>query len=41
MNRLAAGQFAEFFEAVYGYGPFPWQARVAGRGRWISSRPLP
>ena len=31
MSELTAGQFADFFQALYGYGPFPWQERLARR----------
>ena len=29
MNALSADRFTEFFREVYGYDPFPWQARLA------------
>ena len=31
MNDLTAAQFDEFFHALYGYDPFPWQSRLARR----------
>ena len=31
MNAITPTQFGEFFEALYGYGPFPWQAELARR----------
>ena len=31
MSELTAGQFGDFFQALYGYGPFPWQDRLARR----------
>ncbi len=31
MNALAPDHFGEFFNAIYGYKPFPWQARLAHR----------
>ena len=31
MSELTAGQFGDFFHALYGYGPFPWQERLARR----------
>ena len=31
MNKVTSAQFDEFFESVYGYGPFPWQAELARR----------
>ena len=31
MSILSAEQFGEFFEAVYGHPPFPWQIRLAHR----------
>ncbi len=31
MNAVTSVQFSEFFEALYGYGPFPWQAELARR----------
>ena len=31
MNAVASMQFSEFFVALYGYGPFPWQAELARR----------
>ncbi len=37
-------QFAEFFQAVYGYDPFPWQKRLAARvckGDWPHVIALP
>lgn len=37
-------QFAEFYQAVYGYEPFPWQSRLAKRvcaGSWPRAIALP
>ena len=31
MNGLTVAQFDEFFRALYGYDPFPWQSRLALR----------
>ena len=31
MSSLNPAQFDEFFHALYGYDPFPWQARLARR----------
>ena len=31
MSGLTSEQFGEFFQALYGYGPFPWQDRLARR----------
>ena len=31
MSKLTAGQFGDFFHALYGYAPFPWQNRLARR----------
>ena len=31
MSGLTSEQFGEFFHALYGYGPFPWQDRLARR----------
>lgn len=31
MTALKPSDFAEFFRAVYGYDPFPWQSRLAAR----------
>ena len=31
MNAVTSAQFDEFFESLYGYGPFPWQAGLARR----------
>ena len=30
-NTPTPEQFGEFFEALYGYGPFPWQSELARR----------
>lgn len=47
---LTADRFAEFFEAVYGFAPFPWQIRLAQRvaapggnlaGQWPACLALP
>ena len=31
MSGLTSERFGEFFQALYGYGPFPWQDRLARR----------
>ena len=31
MSRLTSEQFGEFFHAIYGHEPFPWQGRLACR----------
>ncbi len=31
MNAVTSVQFGEFFESLYGYGPFPWQDELARR----------
>ena len=31
MSSLTPARFDEFFRALYGYGPFPWQKRLARR----------
>jgi CRISPR-associated endonuclease/helicase Cas3 len=44
MSLPTPGQFAEFFQAVYKYGPFPWQTRLAKRvcdGGWPRALALP
>ena len=46
---IAPDRFGEFFEAVYGFGPFPWQGRLAERvanaharpGQWPTCLALP
>ena len=47
---LTTDRFAEFFEAVYGFAPFPWQIRLAERvatpggdlaGQWPACLALP
>jgi CRISPR-associated endonuclease/helicase Cas3 len=45
---LTAAQFTEFFRALHGYDPFPWQAALAARlcdpemgGRWPECLALP
>jgi CRISPR-associated endonuclease/helicase Cas3 len=42
---LLPGDFPAFFKAVYGFGPFPWQARLlnhlAKRGCWPAVLDLP
>jgi CRISPR-associated endonuclease/helicase Cas3 len=44
-DDLATDHFPAFFEAVHGYPPFPWQARLlrdlAERGRWPDLLDLP
>jgi len=43
--ELTAGRFAEFYGAVHGYEPFPWQTRLAemvcASGEWPRSIDLP
>lgn len=45
MNALKPEQFAEFYEAVRGFAPFPWQKRLAQRvgekGDWPRAIALP
>ena len=44
MNQLSASDFPDFFEALWGYPPFPWQTRLADqvcRGAWPSYLDLP
>src|SRR5687767_4937989 len=45
MDSLKATQFAKFYEAVHGWGPFPWQKRllqeVAAEGRWPRQLAIP
>jgi CRISPR-associated endonuclease/helicase Cas3 len=44
MNLPRPEQFAEFYEAVHGYGPFPWHRRLAKRvcaGDWPRAIALP
>jgi CRISPR-associated endonuclease/helicase Cas3 len=44
VTPLAPEQFAEFYQAVYRYDPFPWQARLAARvcaGGWPKVLALP
>lgn len=44
MSQLTTDRFAEFFKAVHGYEPFPWQKRVAKRvckGDWPRAIALP
>ena len=31
MNLPTSDQFTEFYRAVHGFDPFPWQERVAAR----------
>ena len=31
MNQLTPARFDEFFQSLYGYEPFPWQAKLARR----------
>ncbi|MEZ5786475.1 MAG: type I-U CRISPR-associated helicase/endonuclease Cas3 [Xanthobacteraceae bacterium] len=43
---LAPGDFAAFFQEVYGHGPFPWQERLLGEiversGKWPDLLDLP
>ena len=43
-EMLEPGDFSEFFQAIHGYMPFPWQARLMGRvarERWPSVLDLP
>jgi CRISPR-associated endonuclease/helicase Cas3 len=43
--KLAASSFSTFFQAVYGYEPFPWQQRLVNRvakdDRWPATFDLP
>jgi CRISPR-associated endonuclease/helicase Cas3 len=44
MNELHAEQFEEFFRALYGKPPFPWQRRLANQvcaGKWPTAIALP
>jgi CRISPR-associated endonuclease/helicase Cas3 len=44
MSLPTAKHFAEFYRAVYGYDPFPWQTRLANRvcsGDWPRAIALP
>src|SRR5262245_31975032 len=44
MSLPTPEQFVEFFKAVYGFEPFPWQARLAKRvcvGEWPHAIALP
>jgi len=44
MNLPSSGQFTEFYRAVHGFNPFPWQERVAARvcgGDWPRAIALP
>ena len=44
MTALTAADFAEFFSAVHGYAPFPWQQRLAQQvlaGPWPTTIALP
>ena len=43
--NLTADDFSAFFEAIRGYGPFPWQQRLAtqlaAEGNWPKILALP
>ncbi len=49
MSALTSDQFDEFFRSLYGYDPFPWQARLArqvtdaqpGEACWPEALALP
>lgn len=45
MTPIAAADFPAFFEEVYGYRPYPWQARLANEvvetGKWPELLDLP
>ncbi len=44
MTTLTPERFAEFFQALHGYPPFPWQRRLAGdvlKGQWPKAMKLP
>lgn len=44
MNRPSSTDFDAFFTELYGYGPFPWQTRLASRvceGNWPKCIALP
>jgi CRISPR-associated endonuclease/helicase Cas3 len=44
MNHLSASDFPDFFQAMWGYPPFPWQARLAEQvcvGYWPNYLDLP
>lgn len=44
MSAITPDRFAEFYTAVHGYAPFPWQERVAARvcgGDWPRAIALP
>lgn len=44
MSSLTANQFSEFYQAIHGREPFPWQVRVAKRaceGNWPTIIALP
>ena len=44
MSKLSADKFDEFYEAIYGYKPFPWQTRLAKdvcAGSWPETIALP
>jgi CRISPR-associated endonuclease/helicase Cas3 len=42
---MRSADFGEFYRAVHGYGPFPWQERLAGQvvdeGKWPDTLSLP
>ena len=41
MTGISPGRFGEFFEAVYGYPPFPWQCEMAKRVAEATENPWP
>ncbi|MEW6428632.1 MAG: type I-U CRISPR-associated helicase/endonuclease Cas3 [Thermodesulfobacteriota bacterium] len=41
MSELAASRFTEFFHALWGYDPFPWQAALATRVLTDRTNPWP
>jgi len=44
VTTLTPERFAEFFQALHGYPPFPWQRRLAGdvlKGQWPKAMKLP
>lgn len=44
MTALTAGRFEDFFAALHGYQPFPWQKRLAAKvlaGEWPKTVKLP
>ena len=41
MTAISPARFGEFFEAVYGYPPFPWQSEMARRVVETTAAPWP